>query len=676
MMVPVRGQTGSLNVLHFLLGVFLVRPEGGCLELIPSVSEVLLQSNTNFTVVSKHLFLSICTCLSMQACSCTCLSLQVCSGSSQVTWQLPGNLLGSRVVVENQGSSSVLRLTDAMWNNSGRYTCQEASSYQNREIDIFIPGPGPEEWFVPQDVGMVAVVDEEGTIPCVVSDPRLNVSLYEQPDRTLVTGTTYTPSLGFTGRLKDTSYLCSASRGNEKKESQEFYTFSVIVPKEVEVNLMVSSSVLKQGETLTLSCSVRDMNMVHFSWESPHRQEVKPWTEELRDGQIRSTIQISRATTADSGLYVCVVQDFLTSKSVKKDVTVTVLGLQAEGQHNWTGARCETTAKADIVLLVGGLQRISASLFTDIKNLFRRIIETFVIGPDRVQIGLVQYSDDIETEWHLNRYAKPGLLKATARLQQAGGGLRTGDALNHILDYIFKPHVGMRADAQKIAVLITDGVSQDDVLRPSQRLKDAGVEVFAIGLHAALESELRSVSSYPDQIHTYCISSFPFLQDLFDNFTIDLCSGANSFEPDGQVRLVGGASRCAGTLEIKREGWRPAYSSKWTLGSAAVVCRELDCGSAASTGMRNESSHRSAWEISFDCVQSGSALWKCVSSGSSSSILEITCSDPTVFIIRLVFLLLSLVFILVICYMCQQGASAGPTAEQQVGLLQPGCFKS
>lgn len=68
---------------------------------------------------------------------------------------------------------------------------------------------------------------EEDTIPCVVSDPQLNVSLYERPDRTPVTGLTYEPGRGFTGRLNDTSYLCVASRGGEEAESKVFNVFSV-----------------------------------------------------------------------------------------------------------------------------------------------------------------------------------------------------------------------------------------------------------------------------------------------------------------------------------------------------------------------------------------------------------------------------------------------------------------
>ncbi|XP_038586893.1 scavenger receptor cysteine-rich type 1 protein M130-like, partial [Micropterus salmoides] len=115
------------------------------------------------------------------------------------------------------------------------------------------------------------------------------------------------------------------------------------------------------------------------------------------------------------------------------------------------------------------------------------------------------------------------------------------------------------------------------------------------------------------------------------------------------VRLVGGASRCAGTLEVKHQGdWRPmSYSvSVWTLETAAVACRELDCGSAVSVGQRKESTYRAVWWIRSDCVQSGSPLRECVRSSSSSSFLDVTY--PTVPLIILVVLPLTLLLLLVL----------------------------
>lgn len=59
--------------------------------------------------------------------------------------------------------------------------------------------------------------------------------------------------------------------------------------------------------------------------------------------------------------------------------------------------------------------------------------------------------------------------------------LSTGLALNFISDNYFKPEFGSRLGVPKIGILITDGKSQDDVIPPAKSLREAGVELFAIG---------------------------------------------------------------------------------------------------------------------------------------------------------------------------------------------------
>ncbi|XP_068574073.1 scavenger receptor cysteine-rich type 1 protein M130-like [Cebidichthys violaceus] len=94
------------------------------------------------------------------------------------------------------------------------------------------------------------------------------------------------------------------------------------------------------------------------------------------------------------------------------------------------------------------------------------------------------------------------------------------------------------------------------------------------------------------------------------------------------VRLMGGDSRCAGTLEMKHQGeWRSVDYYDWTLKTAAVVCRQLDCGSAVSVGEKKGFFLKSMLRINSRCVHSGSALRECLTSDSSSSILNLTCSD-------------------------------------------------
>lgn len=176
------------------------------------------------------------------------------------------------MAVEDQGSISILNIFNTSWQHSGRYLCEEGLSSQSKSVDIFIPGQGndgaccsafvdllipsgclsgPEEWFILSDLGVVMKEKEEGTIPCVVSDPQLTVSLYERPDRKPVTGLTYKPARGFTGPLNDTSYLCVASDGRQQIDSQVYYVFSVIGEESRRFNSERTHAALSAGTDMT-----------------------------------------------------------------------------------------------------------------------------------------------------------------------------------------------------------------------------------------------------------------------------------------------------------------------------------------------------------------------------------------------------------------------------------------
>uniref|UniRef100_A0A8C1SUH6 Collagen alpha-1(XII) chain n=1 Tax=Cyprinus carpio TaxID=7962 RepID=A0A8C1SUH6_CYPCA len=186
---------------------------------------------------------------------------------------------------------------------------------------------------------------------------------------------------------------------------------------------------------------------------------------------------------------------------------------------------CKTTAQADIVLLVDGSWSIGRLNFKTIRSFIGRMVGAFDIGPDRVQIGLAQYSGDPKTEWHLNTHrTRKELLDAVASLPYKGGNTLTGLALNYILQNNFKPNVGMRPNSRKIGVLVTDGKSQDDITVNSQNLRDQGIELYAIGVKNADENELRTIASDPDDIHMYNVADFSFLLDIVDDLTNNLCN--------------------------------------------------------------------------------------------------------------------------------------------------------
>lgn len=56
-----------------------------------------------------------------------------------------------------------------------------------------------------------------------------------------------------------------------------------------------------------------------------------------------------------------------------------------------------------------------------------------------------------------------------------------GQALLHVMEENMKAEAGARLDTPFFLVLLTDGKSQDDAIAAANRLKNAGVEIIAVG---------------------------------------------------------------------------------------------------------------------------------------------------------------------------------------------------
>ncbi|XP_072117600.1 collagen alpha-3(VI) chain-like isoform X3 [Mobula birostris] len=156
--------------------------------------------------------------------------------------------------------------------------------------------------------------------------------------------------------------------------------------------------------------------------------------------------------------------------------------------------------KRDIVFLIDGSSDVG-TFFYLIRDLIINLIRNFNIAKDKDQVSVVQYSDNVRVEFPLNAYStKENLLAAVKRLQLKGGSkLKTGAALDFVRRNVFSKSSGGRKHLgiSQILLLITSGKSQDDVKRPSEELKRAGVVPFTIGVGAVEASELRQIAYSP-----------------------------------------------------------------------------------------------------------------------------------------------------------------------------------
>ncbi|XP_049336161.1 collagen alpha-1(XIV) chain isoform X2 [Astyanax mexicanus] len=196
---------------------------------------------------------------------------------------------------------------------------------------------------------------------------------------------------------------------------------------------------------------------------------------------------------------------------------------------------CTTPAVADIVVLIDGSWSIGRLNFRLVRTFLENLVNAFDVGTDKVRIGLAQYSGDPRIEWHLNAFAtKEAVIDAVRNLPYKGGNTLTGLALNYILTNSFKPESGSRSNIPKIGILVTDGKSQDAVDVPAQSLRDAGVELFAVGVKNADENELKIIASEPDETHVYNVADFSIMSTIVEELTRSVCDRVE--QQDKEIR--------------------------------------------------------------------------------------------------------------------------------------------
>ncbi|KAM6163899.1 collagen alpha-1(XX) chain [Rhynchocyon petersi] len=225
--------------------------------------------------------------------------------------------------------------------------------------------------------------------------------------------------------------------------------------------------------------------------------------------------------------------------SPSKEYTLQIFALAGSGrtllaQREFVRApfRCIPPVPTDMIFLVDGSWSIGHKNFQLVKDFLASVVSPFEISPDKVQVGLTQYSGDAQTEWDLNSFStKEELLDAIGRLRYKGGNTFTGLALTHVLEQNLRPAAGPRAEAVKMVLLVTDGKSQDDARTAARVLRDLGADVFAVGIKNADEAELRLLASQPLDLTVHNVLDFPQLSTLAGLLSRLVCQWVQSRAP-------------------------------------------------------------------------------------------------------------------------------------------------
>ncbi|XP_048455106.1 collagen alpha-3(VI) chain-like isoform X2 [Rhincodon typus] len=161
----------------------------------------------------------------------------------------------------------------------------------------------------------------------------------------------------------------------------------------------------------------------------------------------------------------------------------------------------EVQESADLVFLIDGSRNLGRGEFQFIRSFIANFIEDLNIGPDAIQVGMVQYSKTPSTVFYLNTYTtKTEVLKAVKNIRQKGGNeANTGMALQFLVDNHFIPSAGSRADEEvpQVMVLLTSRQSSDDVRRGVFSIKKRGTFTFVLGITDTDAAEAKLIATDP-----------------------------------------------------------------------------------------------------------------------------------------------------------------------------------
>uniref|UniRef100_A0A3P8RVZ5 VWFA domain-containing protein n=1 Tax=Amphiprion percula TaxID=161767 RepID=A0A3P8RVZ5_AMPPE len=147
---------------------------------------------------------------------------------------------------------------------------------------------------------------------------------------------------------------------------------------------------------------------------------------------------------------------------------------------------------ADIVFLLDGSNDMRANE-KQILEFVREFVKQIEIGPRKAQVALIQYSTEATTDFLLNKYSlKDDVLSHFSNVKLKGGlTVNIGAALDYVRNAVFTASSGSRAlqGVPQILILLSGRKSDDDVLGPAERLRNAGIVLF--------EYLIKEISDFP-----------------------------------------------------------------------------------------------------------------------------------------------------------------------------------
>ncbi|XP_061088350.1 von Willebrand factor A domain-containing protein 2 [Conger conger] len=185
----------------------------------------------------------------------------------------------------------------------------------------------------------------------------------------------------------------------------------------------------------------------------------------------------------------------------------------------------QCSAGIDILFLIDSSYSIGKGSFERSKHFALKFCEALDIQPNKVRVGVIQYSSTARLEIPLESYqTKEQLRKQLKKLSFKGGSTQTGLGLKYVLRKGFPD--GRNSTVPRILILLSDGKSQGNVEALASEVKSSGIILFAVGIRYPRWEELHAMASDPTELHVLFADHFyDAINGLYSTLTTSsICS--------------------------------------------------------------------------------------------------------------------------------------------------------
>lgn len=185
---------------------------------------------------------------------------------------------------------------------------------------------------------------------------------------------------------------------------------------------------------------------------------------------------------------------------------------------------------ADIAFLLDTSVSIYEQDFTKELRFVKQLLDPLTIDDNGIQVSVSTFGSETVTHIYLDDFNNKGdLMNAIDDIKYRGGQTKTDVAIAHARDVVFRAENGYRKGAERLIVVVTDGLSTNNTrtVQEAELCRDLGIKMISVGVgHGVNVSELQSIASqYNNGKLMFTVDGFDGLENIVEVVTRTACDG-------------------------------------------------------------------------------------------------------------------------------------------------------